>query len=136
MTERTTHTQHPTTQLPASPVSNHIGPRHFSFSCAPTQAFVTQSSPATSTASNASSLLDLVSRKPVIPDVPPQNCSYKMPRGEAWKEVVRHWQEGAPELNLHVPLKDWPYEYTRGQNRGLHSKYNQRRIIATEFLDQ
>ena len=59
-----------------------------------------------------------------------------MPRGKAWKEVVRHWQEGAPELNLHVPLKDWPYEYTCGQNRGLHSKYNQRRIIVTEFLDQ
>ena len=75
-------------------------------------------------------------RKPVIPDVPPWNCSYKMPRGEAWKEVMRHWQEGMPELNLHVPLKDWPYEYTRGQNHGLHLKYNQRRIIATEFLNQ
>jgi len=39
-TEHITHPQHPTTRLPAPPVeSNHIGPCHFSFSCAPTQAF-------------------------------------------------------------------------------------------------
>ena len=131
-TEHTAHPQHLTTQLPAPPASNHIGPRHFSFSCTPTQAFVTQSSPA---ASNASSPLDFVSPKLTIPDVPPRNGP-KMPRNEGWKEVVRHWQEGAPELNLPIPLKDWPHDYLHGPNRHLQSKYNQRRIIATEFIDR
>ena len=133
MTECITHPQHLTTQLPTPPVeSNHIGPCHFSFSCAPTQAFITQSSPA---ASNASSLLDLVSPKPTIPDVPPWNGP-RMPRSEAWKEVVRHWWEGAPKLNLPIPLKDWPSDYIRGPNRHLQSKYNQWCIIATEYLNR
>jgi len=132
-TEHITHPQHPTTWLPAPPVeSNHIGPHHFSFSCAPTQAFVMQSSPA---ASDASSLLDLVSPKPTIPDVPPRNGP-RMPRSEAWKEVVRHWREGAPELNLPIPLKDWPSDYIRGPNHHLQLKYNQRCIIAMEYLNR
>ncbi|KIM59473.1 hypothetical protein SCLCIDRAFT_27294 [Scleroderma citrinum Foug A] len=92
-----------------------------------------QLSPATS---NASSSLDLMSPKPVIPDVPPRDHSPKMPRSKAWKEVMHHWLEGVPELNLHIPLKDWPYEYMCGLNCGLHSKYNQRHIIVMEFLNQ
>ena len=77
-----------------------------------------------------------MSPKPVIPDMPPQNGSHKVSRGEAWKEVVRHWQEGTLELDLPIPLKDWPYKYMHGPNCILQSKYNQRRIITTEFLNQ
>ena len=48
-----------------------------------------------------------------------------MPMHERWKEVVCHWQDGALELNLHIPLKDWPREYLHGCNRGNQSKWNQ-----------
>ena len=69
---------------------------------------------------------------PVIPDVPYPGIS--MSKG--WKEVMRHWEHAMPELELLIPLKNWPKSYTQGPNRKLYSKYHQRRTIATEFLDR
>ena len=128
-TERATHPQHPTTQSPVVPVGHiPIGPPQFGLSYDPTKTFVTLSSPGDSSASPA---LDLVSSTPTVPDMPDG-----MPMHKRWKEVIRHWRDGAPDLNLHIPLKDWPSEYLHGRNRSNQSKWNQRRHIATEFLDR
>ena len=129
-TEHATHPQRPTTsQLPAAPVERiPIGPPQLGLSYDPTKTFITPSSPGDSSASSA---LDFMSSRPIVPDMP-----NGMPFRERWKEVVRHWRDGAPDLNLHIPLKDWPPAYLHGPNRGNQSKWNQRRHIATEFLDR
>lgn len=55
---------------------------------------------------------------------------------DAWKDVVRHWVSGAPELGLETPLKDWPKEWTNGANRRRFAmKHHNRSIIANEFLE-
>ena len=129
-TEQAARPQRPTTsQLPTAPVERiPIGPPQLALSYDPTKTFVTPSGPGDS---NANSALDFMSSRPIIPDMP-----NGMPFHERWKEVVRHWRDGAPDLNLHIPLKDWPPAYLHGPNRGNQSKWNQRRHIATEFLDR
>jgi hypothetical protein len=63
----------------------------------------------------------------------PNVCTAK---SEAWKDVVRHWVSGAPELGLETPLKDWPKEWTKDANRRRFAmKHHNRSIIAKEFLE-
>lgn len=59
-----------------------------------------------------------------------------MPKSESWREIVRHWNEGAPQLNLVTPLKDWPHKHYNGANRWFNQKYSQCKTIATEFLTE
>ena len=118
--------------LPVEPVvpvpkRNLVGPQHFSFARESMQPPVTQPPPVASESSYPCPSLI------VIPDV---SRKTNIPRSEVWKIVVQHWMEGDPRLGLHIALKDWPYEYTHGPNRKLHSKYNQWRTVATEFLEQ
>ena len=62
----------------------------------------------------------------LIPDVP---------RGATgWLTVVKDWEEADPSRSLTLPLKDWPEEWRKRNELG--SKYNQRRLIATEFIDE
>ncbi|KAI6000121.1 hypothetical protein F5J12DRAFT_951289 [Pisolithus orientalis] len=74
----------------------------------------------------------------VIPDMPilhPDGT--RTTKSDSWRDIVRHWTEGEPRLDLHIPLKDWPYHYYNGKSgRQFNTKYSQQRIIATECLDE
>jgi len=58
------------------------------------------------------------------------------PKSQSWREIVHHWNEGAPRLGLITPLKDWPHKHYNGANRRFNQKYLQRKAIAMEFLDE
>jgi len=69
----------------------------------------------------------------------PSHTIPKVPDGEdGWKQVVRDWEYADPSRSLLVPLKDWPVDwYLRAAcaSTTLGSLRNQRKIIATEFID-
>ena len=72
----------------------------------------------------------------VIPDVPVRDPNgSRRPRSESWRDIVKHWTEGDPALGLHTPLRDWPPEWTRRDNRLFAVKYHQRSLVALEFLN-
>ncbi|KAI5994946.1 hypothetical protein F5J12DRAFT_929408 [Pisolithus orientalis] len=53
----------------------------------------------------------------VIPDVPvlcPNGT--RTTKLDSWRDIVCHWTEGEPWLDLHIPLKDWPYHYYNGKS--------------------
>lgn len=57
----------------------------------------------------------------------------------AWKMVIRDWQFADPSRSLEVALKDWPkhwYSGDRSIGQQIGVQYNQRRTIATEFLEK
>ncbi|KAI6015802.1 hypothetical protein PISMIDRAFT_9059 [Pisolithus microcarpus 441] len=61
----------------------------------------------------------------------------RTPKCDSWKDIVHHWTEGEPCLGLVVPLKDWPHHFYNGRHgRQFNTKYYQRSMIATEFLDE
>jgi hypothetical protein len=70
----------------------------------------------------------------------PSRIIPKVPDGEeGWKQVVRDWEHADPSRSLLVALKDWPAEwYSRSEcaSATLGSLRNQRKIIATEFIDR
>ncbi|KIN99420.1 hypothetical protein M404DRAFT_30472 [Pisolithus tinctorius Marx 270] len=73
----------------------------------------------------------------LIPDVPILRADgTRTPRSDSWKDIVRHWTKGKPWLNLHTPLKDWPHHYYNGKCRRLNTKHYQRKVVATEFLNE
>ena len=73
-----------------------------------------------------------------IPNVPiPLEDGVTMsPKSESWRVIMSHWTEGAPQLGLPTPLKDWPHKHYNGANRRFNQKYLQRKMIATEFLNE
>jgi hypothetical protein len=53
-----------------------------------------------------------------------------------WKAVVRDWLLADPARGLDTPLGQWPKEWYTKKSRPEHaSKYNQRRLIALEYLE-
>ncbi|KAI6004797.1 hypothetical protein EDD15DRAFT_2191570 [Pisolithus albus] len=74
----------------------------------------------------------------LIPNVPVLHADRtRTPKSDSWKDIVRHWTEGEPRLGLTLPLKDWPHHYHNGPlGRQFNTKYYQRSVIATEFLDE
>ena len=73
----------------------------------------------------------------VIPDVPVRGPSgNRRPKSESWRDIIKHWTEGDPALGLHTPLRDWPSNWIRGNNRVFATKYQQRSLIALEFLER
>ncbi|KAI6042090.1 hypothetical protein EDC04DRAFT_2892415 [Pisolithus marmoratus] len=74
----------------------------------------------------------------VIPNVPVSRADgTRTPKADSWKDIVRHWTEGEPRLGLLIPLRDWPHQYYNGRRgRHLNTKYYQRSVVATEFLDE
>ncbi|KAF8128271.1 hypothetical protein EV363DRAFT_1297891 [Boletus edulis] len=73
----------------------------------------------------------------VIPDIPVRNPDgSRQPKSKSWRDIVKHWTEGDPALGLHIPLKDWPPEWTRGSNRLFAAKHQQRSLIALEFTER
>jgi len=115
--------------VPAPLERNCVGPQHFSFACPSVQPPVTQPLPVASESSYSECPSHVV-----IPDVPGRRT--KIPASEGWRIVVRHWLEGDPQLKLYIALKDWPPEYMHESNRKWQLKYNQRRTIATEYLER
>lgn len=73
----------------------------------------------------------------LIPDVPVRlPDGTRTPRSESWRIIVKHWNHGAPDLGLVMPLKDWPSDYLQGRNKPLFAmKYHQRFIIANEYIN-
>ncbi|KAG6381565.1 hypothetical protein JVT61DRAFT_158 [Boletus reticuloceps] len=72
----------------------------------------------------------------VIPDIPVRDPDGSCrPKSESWRDIVKHWTDGDPALGLHTPLKDWPPEWTRGNNRLFAAKHQQRSLIALEFTE-
>ena len=73
-----------------------------------------------------------------IPNIPVklEDGMTTAPKSDSWREIVRHWNEGAPQHGLFTPLKDWPHKHYNGANRRFNQKYSQRKTIATEFLDE
>ncbi|KAI5982067.1 hypothetical protein EDC04DRAFT_2616953 [Pisolithus marmoratus] len=74
----------------------------------------------------------------LIPNVPVLHVDgLRMPKSNSWKDIMHHWMEGEPQLGLDVALKDWPHHYYNGQHgRQFNSKYYQRSVVATEFLNE
>ncbi|KAJ7590499.1 hypothetical protein C8J56DRAFT_1046766 [Mycena floridula] len=62
----------------------------------------------------------------MIPNIP------KGPNG--WHQVVKDWDQADPSRSLTLALKDWTEDEIRRSKLG--SKYNQRRMVATEFIDR
>ncbi|KAI6035401.1 hypothetical protein F5J12DRAFT_924235 [Pisolithus orientalis] len=45
-------------------------------------------------------------------------------KSDSWRDIVHHWTEGEPRLDLHIPLKDWPYHYYNGKSgRQFNTKF-------------
>ncbi|KAI5987257.1 hypothetical protein EDD15DRAFT_2372705 [Pisolithus albus] len=74
----------------------------------------------------------------LIPNVPVLHADgAHTPKSDSWRDIVHHWTEGEPWLGLHTPLKDWPHHYYNGRyGRAFNTKHYQRRVVATEFLDE
>ncbi|KAI6001851.1 hypothetical protein EDD15DRAFT_2192597 [Pisolithus albus] len=74
----------------------------------------------------------------LIPNVPVLHADRTWtPKSDSWKDIMRHWTEGEPRLGLTLPLKDWPHHYHNGPlGQQFNTKYYQRSVIATEFLDK
>ena len=73
-------------------------------------------------------------RIPGIPVLRPDGT--KAQKAEAWKDIIRHWDEGDPFLSLHKPLKDWTKDDLTGANWGFVPLHGQRATIAREFIEQ
>ncbi|KAF8442080.1 hypothetical protein L210DRAFT_3644249 [Boletus edulis BED1] len=72
----------------------------------------------------------------VIPDVPVLGADRtRRPRKESWRDIVKHWVSGDPELGLDTPLSQWPPTWTQGNNRVFAVKYYERSVIALEYLN-
>jgi hypothetical protein len=73
----------------------------------------------------------------VIPRLPViRSNGTKAPKAESWKDIIQHWLVGHPERGLHTPLKDWPQSWYQGPNRKLAMMYQNRAVIALEFINQ
>ncbi|KIO04655.1 hypothetical protein M404DRAFT_142566 [Pisolithus tinctorius Marx 270] len=47
-------------------------------------------------------------------------------KSDSWRDIVCHWTEGEPWLDLHILLKDWPYHYYNGKSScQFNMKYSQ-----------
>ena len=88
-------------------------------------------------AQGANSLRGLPTPGLVIPDIPVRNPDgSRRPKSESWRDIVKHWTEGDPSVGLHTPLKDWPANWTRGNNWVFATKHQQRSLIALEFIER
>ncbi|KAI5982450.1 hypothetical protein EDC04DRAFT_2616642 [Pisolithus marmoratus] len=74
----------------------------------------------------------------LIPNVPVLHVNgMRTLKADSWRDIVRHWTEGEPRLGLRVPLKDWPHHYYNGPHgHKFNTKYYQRSVVATEFLNE
>ncbi|KAG1770563.1 hypothetical protein EV702DRAFT_1249024 [Suillus placidus] len=72
----------------------------------------------------------------IIPRLP-LVCSngLKTPKAESWKDIITHWLVGDPNRGLKMPLKDWPQGWYQGPNRKLAMQYQNRAVVAREFIN-
>ncbi|KAG2131401.1 uncharacterized protein EDB93DRAFT_1108102 [Suillus bovinus] len=72
----------------------------------------------------------------VIPRLPLVHLNgLKTPKAESWKDIITHWLVGDPNRGLKTPLKDWPQEWYQGLNWKLAMQYQNRAIVAHEFIN-
>ncbi|KAI6152628.1 hypothetical protein BKA82DRAFT_35867 [Pisolithus tinctorius] len=73
-----------------------------------------------------------------IPNVPVLHVDGTwMPKSDSWRDIVRHWTEGEPQLGLYIPLKDWPHHHCNGKHgQQFNMKHHQRGVIVMEFLNE
>jgi hypothetical protein len=58
---------------------------------------------------------------------------------DGWRQVLKDWEHPDNSRSLAVALKDWPEEwYSRAtsSSKDYGSLYNQRRLIATEYIER
>ncbi|KAG2081810.1 uncharacterized protein F5147DRAFT_735404 [Suillus discolor] len=73
----------------------------------------------------------------VIPRLPlVRSNGLKTPKAESWRDIITHWLVGDPDRGLKTPLKDWPQEWYQGPNRKLAMQYQNRAVVAREFINQ
>jgi hypothetical protein len=69
----------------------------------------------------------------------PSRIIHKVPDGaDGWKQIVRDSEYPDPSRSLTKPLRDWPvgwYSRSHCASTTLGSLRNQRKIIASEFID-
>ncbi|KIM59454.1 hypothetical protein SCLCIDRAFT_126125 [Scleroderma citrinum Foug A] len=73
-----------------------------------------------------------------IPNVPIllEDGMSMLPKLKSWRVIMSHWTEGAPQLGLPTPLKDWPHKHYNGANWQFNQKYLQHKMIVMEFLNE
>lgn len=52
----------------------------------------------------------------------------------ALEDILFLWEHAAPELGVHVPLRDWKWDRTDANQRSFAAKYQQRKAIAEEYI--
>ncbi|KAG1807767.1 hypothetical protein EV424DRAFT_1329376 [Suillus variegatus] len=92
--------------------------------------------PLPSAAAHTASTQQLPSNGLVIPRLPlVRSKGLKTPKAESWRDIITHWLVGDPDRGLKTPLKDWPQEWYQGPNRKLAMQYQNRAIVAREFIN-
>ncbi|KAG1770851.1 hypothetical protein EV702DRAFT_1270992 [Suillus placidus] len=72
----------------------------------------------------------------VIPRLPLVHSNgLKTPKAESWKDIITHWLVGDPDRGLKTPLKDWPQGWYQGPNWKLVMQYQNRAVVAREFIN-
>ncbi|KAG1780203.1 hypothetical protein EV702DRAFT_1266678 [Suillus placidus] len=72
----------------------------------------------------------------VIPRLPlVRSNGLKTPKAESWKDIITHWLVGDPDRGLKTPLKDWPQGWYQGPNWKLAMQYQNRAVVAHEFIN-
>ncbi|KAG1907643.1 uncharacterized protein F5891DRAFT_939549 [Suillus fuscotomentosus] len=92
--------------------------------------------PLPSAAAHTASTQQLPSNGLVIPRLPlVRSNGLKTPKAESWRDIITHWLVGDPDRGLKTPLKDWPQEWYQGPNRKLAMQYQNRAVVAREFIN-
>jgi len=105
----------------------------------PTSSTVTSSPPGleVDTRNGGTATQRLPSHNLVIPRLPLiRSNGRKAPKAESWKDIIQHWLVGDPARGLKTPLKDWPQGWYQGPNRKLAAQYQQRAVVALEFINK
>ena len=56
-------------------------------------------------------------------------------RADGWKQAVKDWEEADLSRSLPVPLSQWT-EQEKRDSKNQHSKWCQRQLVATEFIEE
>ncbi|KAG1791700.1 uncharacterized protein HD556DRAFT_1309765 [Suillus plorans] len=87
--------------------------------------------------SAAASTQQLPSNGLIIPRLPLVCLNgLKNPKAESWKDIIMHWLVGDPDRGLKTLLKDWPQEWYQGPNWKLAMQFQNRAVVACEFINQ
>ncbi|KAG2103157.1 uncharacterized protein F5147DRAFT_706769, partial [Suillus discolor] len=120
-----------------SPLHPSPSPPHLAVQKSHGHAHITPTTrPLPSAAAHTASTQQLPSNGLVIPRLPlVRSNGLKTPKAESWRDIITHWLVGDPDRGLKTPLKDWPQEWYQGPNRKLAMQYQNRAVVAREFIN-